>query len=205
MNNYKYSMSFTTGGLFQRESIRLAELYLNLEDWGAVRDKVITSNLLQARMANTSKRISREIISRLAMLSANELNLLVHGYPQEQAHLLWIAVCRRYRFIADFAIEVLRERYISLKNDLTYENFNSFFNRKSEWHLELEKITHATRNKLRQLLFKILHEADLLAPNNMINTTMLSPRLLELILLEGGQEDILYFPIFESDIKDTKR
>ena len=191
MNNYKYSMSFTTGGLFQRESIRLAELYLNLEDWGAVRDKVITSNLLQARMANTSKRISREII--------------VHGYPQEQAHLLWIAVCRRYRFIADFAIEVLRERYISLKNDLTYENFNSFFNRKSEWHLELEKITHATRNKLRQVLFKILHEADLLAPNNMINTTMLSPRLLELILLEGGQEDILYFPIFESDIKDTKR
>ena len=184
-------MSFTTGGLFQRESIRLAELYLNLEDWGAVRDKVITSNLLQARMANTSKRISREII--------------VHGYPQEQAHLLWIAVCRRYRFIADFAIEVLRERYISLKNDLTYENFNSFFNRKSEWHLELEKITHATRNKLRQVLFKILHEADLLAPNNMINTTMLSPRLLELILLEGGQEDILYFPIFESDIKDTKR
>lgn len=150
-------MSFTTGGLFQRESIRLAELYLNLEDWGAVRDKVITSNLLQARMANTSKRISREIISRLAMLSANELNLLVHGYPQEQAHLLWIAVCRRYRFIADFAIEVLRERYISLKNDLTYENFNSFFNRKSEWHLELEKITHATRNKLRQVLFKILH------------------------------------------------
>ena len=78
-------MSFTTGGLFQRESIRLAELYLNLEDWGAVRDKVITSNLLQARMANTSKRISREIISRLAMLSANELNLLVHGYPREQA------------------------------------------------------------------------------------------------------------------------
>ena len=84
------------------------------------------------------------------------------------------------------------------------EDFDSFFNRKSEWHLELDEITPATRGKLRQVLFKILREADLLTANNMIHAAMLSPRLLDLIH-QGSRRDILHFPVFESDVKGMKR
>ncbi|MEP6957936.1 MAG: BrxA family protein [Nitrospirota bacterium] len=94
-------MSFTTGGIFHRESVKIATLYLELRDWDAVRDKVLSDNLLQARTRETSKRLCREIISRLNKLSSHELNLLVHATSQEQGYLLWIAVCRRYKFIAD--------------------------------------------------------------------------------------------------------
>ena len=143
MSNDRYSMSFTTGSLFHRESVELAALYLDLGDWNSVRDKVVAVFLLQTRTLNTLKRVCREIISRLRTLSPGELEFLVEGSHQEQAYLLWLAVCRRYRFIADFAVEVLRERYITLKSDLTHEDFDSFFNRKSEWHLELDEITPA--------------------------------------------------------------
>jgi hypothetical protein len=200
MSNDRYSMSFTTGSLFHRESVELAALYLDLGDWNSVRDKVIAENLLQTRTLNTLKRVCREVISRLRTLCSAELEFLVEGSHQEQAYLLWLAVCRRYRFIADFAVEVLRERYISLKADLTYDDFDSFFNRKSEWHLELDEITPATRSKLRQVLFKILREADLLAANNMINAAMLSPRLLD-VIHRGNRRDLSYFPVFESDLK----
>jgi hypothetical protein len=193
-------MSFTTGGLFHRESVQLAALYLSLGDWDSVRDKVITKNLLQSRTLNTLTRVCREIISRLKTLSPDELKFLIEGSHQEQAHLLWLAVCRRYRFIADFAVEVLHERYITLKTDLAYEDFDSFFNKKSEWHSELEDIRPATRSKLRQVLFKILREADLVASNNMINATLLSPRLLEAIR-QSSPRDIMCFPVFESDLK----
>ena len=193
-------MSFTTGSLFHRESVKLAALYLDLGDWNAVRDKVITENLLQTRTLNTLKRVCREVISRLKMLSRGELELIVEGYHQEQGYLLWLAVCRRYSFIADFAVEVLRERYITLKNDLNYEDFDFFFNRKSEWSLELDKITPATRSKLRQVLFKMLREADLLTANNMIHAAMLSSRLLELIY-QSSLRDLVYFPVFESELK----
>jgi len=193
-------MSFTTGCLFHRESLRLAALYLDIGDWNSVRDKVITENLLQTRTMNTLKRICREVISRLKTLSSGELEFLIEGSHQEQAYLLWLAVCRRYRFIADFAVEVLRERYITLKTDLSHEDFDSFFNRKSEWHSEMDEIRPATRSKLRQVLFKILREADLLTANNMINAAMLSPRLLELFH-QGSRRDVLYFPIFETDLK----
>lgn len=203
MNNERYSMSFTTGSLFLRESVNVAGLYLDLGNWISVREKVVTENLLQTRTLNTLKRVYREIVSRLRTLSLCELEFLIDCSPQEQAYLLWIAICRRYRFIADFAVEVLRERYLTLKNDLAHEDFDSFFNRKAEWHLELDEITLATRGKLRQVLFKILHEAELLMPDNTINVAIIGPRLLELIHQES-RNDILYFPVFETDLKGMK-
>jgi hypothetical protein len=200
MKTEKYLLSFTTGGLFLQESLKIAALYLAESDWNKVRGQVIEQNLLQARTVNSSKRVCREVCPRLMGLDNHELTLLVDGADQEQQYILWIAVCRRYKFIADFAVEVLRERYITLKADLTHEDFDSFFNRKSEWHSELEEISRATRSKLRQVLFKILREADLLTANNMINAAMLSPRLLD-VIPQGSRRDVLYFPVFESDLQ----
>ncbi len=193
-------MSFTTGGLFSRESVTLADLFLNFGDWSAVRDKVLTDNLLQTRTLTTSQRVCREVIARLKTLNPNELDLLVHGTSQERGYLLWIAVCRCYNFIADFAVEIIRERYLSLKIDLHYEDFDSFFYRKSEWHPELDNIRPTTRNKLRQVLFKIMREAELLTANNTINAAMLSPRLFEAIP-SGSRRDTLFFPMPESALE----
>jgi len=201
MSEARYSMSFTTGGLFRNESLKLIALYLELGDWDAVRDNVSANNILQARTINSLRRVSREIISRLKTLSPDEIKLFTGISPQEQSYLLWLAVCRRYRFIADFAVEVLRERYISLKNDLSYEDFDSFFNRKSEWHAELDEIRPATRHKLRQVLFKMLREADLLTSKNIIIAAVLSPEIIRAIPVENRQ-DISCFPVFESDLKD---
>jgi hypothetical protein len=200
MSHDRYIMSFTTGGLFHRESVKLAGLYLEFRDWIVVRNKVIDENLLQARTLNTQKRICREVISRLKKFNIEELRFLIDANRQEQIYLLWIAACRRYKFIADFAIEVLRERFITLKTDLNHKDFDSFLNRKSEWHTELDEIRPATRNKLRQVLFKMLHEADLLTADNMINVTMLNPKLIDLVV-HVNRRDLLYFPIFESDLK----
>ena len=200
MRKDTYSLSFTTGGLFYRESLLLAGLFAEVNDWDRVRDKVLFENLLQSRTLNTSKRQCREIISRLKTLDPMELDLLISGSTQEQKYLLWLAVCRQYRFIAEFAEEVIRERYISLKHDLQYEEFDFFFNKMSEWHPELEEIQPTTRNKLRQVLFKILREAELLTTKNTINAAMLSQQLLAAIPRQR-RKDILVFPVFESGIK----
>jgi hypothetical protein len=200
MSNDRYIMSFTTGGLFHRDSVKLAMLFHDIGDWNLVRDKVMAENLLQSRTLNTLKRNCGEIISRLKTLNSIEIEFLFRGNYQEQAYLLWLAVCRRYRFIAEFAVEVLRERYITLKNDLNQEDFESFFNRKAEWHPELEEISPSTRRRLRQILFKMLREADLLTSGSIINTAMLSARLLD-IIQRSSRSEILYFPAFETDLK----
>ena len=200
MKNERYSMSFTTGSLLYKESLTLAALYTELNDWKAVREKVVSENLLQARTLNTSQRVCREIVSRLKTLKARELDLLVNSNAQDQGYLLWLAICRRYQFIADFAVEVLRERFLSLKTDLHPEDYETFFNKKSEWHSELDEIRPATRQKLRQVLFKILKEVDLLSGNNTINRAMLSPQLSE-VISSGNHQDIQLFPVFDASLR----
>ncbi len=200
MKNDRYSMSFTTGTLFYRESVRLATLFVDLKDWKIVRNTVLADNLLQARTQNTSKRVCQEIISRLKTLSVQELELLNKGTSQEQAYLLWLAICRRYTFIGDFAVEIIRERFISLKTDLSNEDFEAFIHKKSEWHSEIDAIQSSTRSKLRQVLFKMLREAELLTVNNTINAGLLSPRLVQ-VIAHHQRRDLLFFPVFESDLQ----
>lgn len=195
MSDVRYSMSFTTGGLFVSESVTLAEVYSSSRDWDAVREEAVQNNLLQVRTESSSKRIAREVISRLKLLNAAELELLVQSSAQDQASLLWVAVCRRYKFIAEFAVEVLRERFITLKPDLGFEEFDAFFNRKSEWHPGLDSIKPATRNKLRQVLFRMMREAGLITPGNMIVSPMLSPALVAVI------KDVSIFPVLEVGVR----
>lgn len=189
----QYAATFTTGGLFHSESLELAKLYSNLEDWEAVRARALEENTLQARTLSTLKRVCREVISRLRTLTLQELKLLLHSSHQEQAYLLWIACCRRYTLIADFAVEVLRERYISFKKDLTAADFVIFFNRKADWHAELDALSDSTRNKLRQVLFLMMREAGLLDTKNQILPVLLTPRLASL-LRQHGNEAEMFFP-----------
>jgi hypothetical protein len=151
---------------------------------------------LQAKTLSTTKRICGEVCSRLKMLSQNELELLIETTIQEQGYLLWLAICRRYKFVAEFAVEVLRERYLSLKNSLNYEDFNFFFSKKIECHQELAKVSQRTMDKSRQVLFRMMRQAGLLTTENEINVALLSPRLLN-ELAENSHPDIFVFPYFE--------
>ncbi len=179
-----YDVAFTAGGLLLRESLILAERYRQLGDWQAVRLAVCDENLLQARTVSSMNRVGREVVQRLQTLRETELEFLLDASPQEQAWLLWVAICRRYALIADFAVEVLRERYLSLKADLNFEDFDAFFHHKADWHPALESVRPVTRDKLRQVLFRMLREAGLLGSNHMIHAAMLSPPFIALIRQE---------------------
>ena len=71
-------------------------------------------------------------------LSDEQLELLVEGNPQEQKKLLWLAICKRYAFIREFASEVVREKFLQLDYLLTEFDYDAFFNRKADWHPELD-------------------------------------------------------------------
>lgn len=202
MTDKRYSLAFTTGGLYVRESVQLADVYLDSGNWSTVRHKVLSENLLQTRTLNTAKRTCREILTRLKELSYQELEFLVRTNTEEQGYLLWMAVCRRYTFIAEFAVEVLRERYLSLKMDLSPEDFAAFFHWKSEIHEELESIQPTTRKKLGQVLFKIMREAGLLTVDNTIRSALLSSDFFQVLPPERRQ-DMCFFPTQDFGRQET--
>lgn len=199
-NNEKYLMSFLVGGLFYQHSLTIAELYTTLNSWDEVFKLIVDKNVLQARMQSSAKRIGHEIINRLKTLSAQELEVLLDTSPIEQKQILFISVCRRYKFIYDFSKDIVRERYLTLKYDLPTEEFDSFYNQKEQWHEELEKISDSSKYKLRTVLYKILLEAEIIDKNKIILPTMPSIHFIKLIA-KTDLDDLLVFPMSDFDIK----
>jgi hypothetical protein len=191
-----YVLSFTAASVCLPESVRLAELYAEHQDWDATREVAIANNVIQARKSASAKRICRELVFRLQGLSTDELGLLCHGNPHEQVQVLWISICRRYRLVAEFAVEVVRERFLTLGAPLTLRDFDIFYDRKADWAEELDKLAQSTRDKLRQVLFRMLREARLIDESGTIQPTLLSERLRQ-VVGPTRATDLDYFPAFE--------
>ncbi|RYJ60912.1 DUF1819 family protein [Pseudomonas songnenensis] len=200
MSPERYRLSFTTGGLFLLEAPLVAERFLMLRDWSQTRTEVRSGNLLQARTASAAKRISIELFGRLGLLNIEELELLVEGNLRERGYLLWSAVCRRYAFIRDFAIEVLREYYLNRRHQIMPADYEAFYNAKALWHTELDEIAASTQKRLRHGLFQMLREADLLSEQGQIQPALLTPHLARLIAMHG-REHLLVFTATDSEIQ----
>ena len=95
MDMERDNMGFTTGGLLLRESVQVGALFRDLGDWDAVRAQVLQDIRLQTRNASSAKRLAREVVLRRQQLGRQELDLLGSAGMQDQADLVWIAICRR--------------------------------------------------------------------------------------------------------------
>ena len=196
-----YKLSFTTGGLFLAESVRVADEYARLLDWGATAELARRQNLLQARTASSGDRVLREVCSRLRMLTPSQLALLQSGSNTDQQQLLWLAACKRYEVLRDFASEVIRGRFLRLDREVAADDFDEFLESKAIWHPEIEKLTDSTRAKLRQVALRMLREADILSSKLVIQPTVFSPGVARAIRTDS----VAYFDIFPVSEDDLRR
>ncbi len=197
----KYRMSFTVGGLFYQEAVLAADLYIASKDWSKVREKILRINLFQARTSNSLERICREVLSRLKLLSSEQLRIIYDGSRQEQLQILWIAVCKRYCFIRDFAVEVIREKFLLMDYPLTEEDYTIFFDTKAEWHEDLGKLKDSTKRKLKQVLFRILREAEITSEMNIILPSILTKRVARALFSDKSGLYIV-LPVSDADFNE---
>jgi hypothetical protein len=199
-----YNMSFTTGGLFYNESLKALGLYLSLRDWKIVRERMLLDNLLQSRTRSSAIRVSREICLRLATLTERQLRLLESGSAQEQRYLLWLSVCKRYSIIREFIEEVVREKLLRMDLQISPTDYDIFFAEKVETHLELERLRPFTRAKLRQVLFKIMREAEVISKENMILLSLPTKDLTK-VFADDDPRLLAMLPVMDTDIKEWLR
>ena len=192
MKTKKYNMSFTSGALLHRESSLVLKSYMRLQDWNEVEKEVLDKNILQSRTQSTSKRIYREIASRLSKLTKNDILTFHSATNRDQGYILWLSICRKYKFIAEFAREVVREKFLSLQDAVSSEDYAAFFNAKAEWAPELDELRQSTQQKLRQILFRMLREANLLSNDNRIIPVMCSQHM-EVFFKESN--NFLFFSV----------
>lgn len=195
-----YRLSFSVGGLFLREAAVAAPLYVRGIGWAAVRAEIESANMLQTRTRTSGQRMSRELVQRLGELTHDEVQLLVDGSASERAHLMWVAACRRYALIGEFAEDVLRERFLLMTPELGHEEFDAFIRQKALWHTELTELADSTYRKLRSNLFAMLREAELLSPDGRIVHSIPSTRVTA-ALGARATADLRFFPMTDADIE----
>jgi hypothetical protein len=176
-----------------REAVIAAPLYLRERDWTKVRASICDDNLLQTRTATSGSRLAREVVQRLAVLTDDEIELLMEATATERGHLLWAAACRRYDLIGEFAEEVVRERFLLLTPTLSYKDFDSFIRGKSLWHSELAELKESTLRKLRANVFRMLNEAGLLSDGGHLLQAVLSLRVASALAVHSPS-DLRFFP-----------
>lgn len=199
----RYALSFTTGALLSREAALLAPVYLEVGDWGLVRDRAVTDNLLQVRTRATGVRRVRETVQRLSVLRHDEIALLAEATASERAHLMWAAACRRYALIGEFAEEVVRERYLVLAPALGHEDFDAFVRTKALWHEELAEVQGSTLRKLRSNVFRMMDEAEFLTPAGELVAAVLSERVTA-VLGAGTPSDLRFFPVRLTEVQEGR-
>ena len=190
----RYLMSFGTGGLFINESLTVARLHLPGEEWELTLERAIADGATTLPKAASNRRTLREICKRIGSLTDQERNFLTEEADRpDQEAMLWLTMCRTYLFVREFLLEVIQERYLSFRLDLPLETFDSFLDAKAEWDDGLAGLSHTTRLKLRQILFRIMREAGIIDKSGQIRQAYLSSRLKSLIYAKNPDE-ILYFP-----------
>lgn len=189
-----YKMSFGTGGLLLNESVEVARLHVPEEPWEDTIRRAMEKGTTALPKAKSNRRTLREISNRLLTLSdAERVFLIEQADRADQQALLWLACCRAYRFIREFAVEVIRERYLSYQYELPPENFDILLDAKAEWHEGLASLRPSTRLKLRQVLFRMMREAGVISADGKIQAALLSSRLKGMIE-RHNRGDLAVFP-----------
>jgi hypothetical protein len=157
-----YSFSFLTGALYLTESLAVAEVARKCADWDKVVIQVSENNLLKQRKSASLTRLLREIRYRLQELSHDELEFLCDAGSRDQRQLLFVAICRRFRFIREFVVEVIRQKALKLDVQLYPADFARFFDQKGAESSEVENLTPKSMAKVKQVIIRMLAEAGLL-------------------------------------------
>ena len=111
-----------------------------------IRKQAVTENVLAIRTPSANARIVGEVLKRLSALTFEELAYLAgeEASYEDRAALMWVAMCRYYALVGEFASEVVLDHFLEGNLTLTYEDYDRYFALKATWHPELDAISGAT-------------------------------------------------------------
>ena len=151
----KYDFSFTA------ISLRVAEMALVAKHKYEKTEFDVSQEIGKGK-SSTAKRFISTINKRLNTVTNKQLQILANGDRIQQTQMAFLSVCKAHKFIRDFVVEVVREKYLIYDYQITDGEYLGFYRRKSDLYPEMISLTDSTQYKVRQVTFKILEEAEII-------------------------------------------
>ena len=201
-NSSKYILSFTAAALRLNEMVKVAKAAHEngTVDMRDVKESGIVFNSVKSR---TSDREFREIKKRLEKLTPHQIKLLIHGDLISQKQIAFLAVCKRYTFIRDFVVDVIRDKVLVFDYKLNVSDFKSFINSKVQLHPELDRFSDSTLKKAEQVMFHILEQAGII--NNAVERIIQLQILQTEVINSVVKDDPMWMKVFLMPDRDIKQ
>jgi hypothetical protein len=186
-----YNAEISAGSLMLPESRRIARLLLQHPteaQWdAALKDE----NLLQKKPA-TARRQARLIRNRLDKLDDAGLKLIADGDGEIASQILLVASIRHSRLLADFLRDVYGQDLRKLEKNLSHRQWESFMEERARLDDSVETWAATTRDKLFQVIVRILAEAKYLdSTRKMVLTPpLLHPTVISYLKRAGDGETL---------------
>ncbi len=165
----------------------IANLFIELKDWKMVEKEVVEKNALQKGAISTRKREFVELKKRITILNGTEFSLYKDATGSELKYLAMLGCFKMYKIIYDFAAEVMVHKLLLFDFKILNSDYESFFESKSITYENLNTISESTQKKLKQVMFKIFEQAELIdnIKNKNIQKSYLPERLIKAIVLDN--------------------
>lgn len=154
-----YSGEIVAGSLLVPESRVIARMLLDNvsgDDWNRA---ILVENVLQKRSQATAKRQAKLIRQRLETVTPAFWRLVSEEPKDVCTQTLLAAAIKHSRLLGDFMLHVLAEHVRTYKEALEKRDWRLYLEACAQVDPEMENWAESTRNKLGQVVFRILAEA----------------------------------------------
>ncbi|MFZ7942658.1 MULTISPECIES: DUF1819 family protein [Bacillaceae] len=161
-----YSGGFTAEHLYRNEVKLVANLQLQGLAKQNIKEKIFDENLFHCRSEAAMKDLFPRVYKRTEKLDNRLREILLKSSRSDCNAILLYAFLKGFKLPYDFVLEVVHYNLKRYKNTVTEGNVLTFFEEKGQQYEEVRNWSEKTRYKLKQVLLKILVDADLLVKND---------------------------------------
>jgi len=166
-----YNAEISAGSLMFLESKRVASLLLTHPSESAWIDAIEVKNILQKKSPATARRQATLIRKRLMTLDEQGWQLLVSREAEVRNQLLLASAIKHSKLLGDFILQVYALRQRKLENNLSALDWQNFLGECTHRDEAIAKWSDSTKDKLFQVIVRILVEAKYLDNSRSMNLT----------------------------------
>jgi hypothetical protein len=188
----RYNAEISAGSLMLTESRRISSLLLTHPSEAEWEHALKVENILQKNTPATAYRQAQLIRKRLVTLDEEGWKLIAEGEMEVAIQLLLVAAIKHSRLLEDFMRDVYAKQLRRMELALSGHLWDAFWVECAHRDGEIERWSASTKEKLFQVIIRILVEAKYLDTSRKMNLTppSLHPTVVS-FLKRHGELDVL--------------
>jgi hypothetical protein len=188
----RYNAEISAGSLMPSESRKIATLLLAHPTEAEWDHALKVENILQKKTPSTAFRQARLIHRRLVTLDEEGWKLIAEGEREVAIQMLLVAAIKHSRMLEDFMRDVYAKQLRRMELALNFHLWDAFWVECAHRDGEIENWSTSTKEKLFQVIIRILVEAKYLDTSRKMNLTppSLHPTVVS-FLKRCGELDVL--------------